>query len=240
MDEIFLEKEGVKIMLRKSSRAKRLRLQVDSELKMTLVAPRLTPKFMMNLFIRQHEEWIGRQVKKINLKKAKAPKREYHAGEIFYYFGEKLNLVIKPHANKRPKVTVRDYSLNVWLYKGIAKADAKAALKKAVESFYKKKADEVIHDRLQFFNEQYGFIYNRVTLRNQKSRWGSCSRLKNLNFNWRLIMAPIEVIDYVVVHELCHLKEMNHSSRFWKLVENTIPHYQSCRRWLRENHFLLF
>ena len=79
----------------------------------------------------------------------------------------------------------------------------------------------------------------RVTLRKQKTRWGSCSSVGNLNFNWRLIMAPIEVIDYVVVHEICHLKEMNHSSHFWKLVEESISYHKKAKKWLKEYHYLL-
>ncbi len=127
----------------------------------------------------------------------------------------------------------------VTLHRDIGKTYAIAAIKKAIENFYRKKAGEVIHDRLQFFNEHYGFSYNRVTLRNQKSRWGSCSAKKNLNFNWRLIMAPIEVIDYVVVHELCHLKEMNHSARYWALVKETLPNHKEARKWLKDYHYLL-
>ena len=127
----------------------------------------------------------------------------------------------------------------ISLYRHVGKKDGKIAVKKVIEQFYRKKAEEVIHDRLQFFNEHYQFRYNRVTLRNQKTRWGSCSSRGNLNFNWRLIMAPIEVIDYVVAHELCHLKEMNHSSRYWALVEQAIPDYKKYRKWLKDNHYLL-
>lgn len=239
MDEILLEKDGVKIFLRKSTRAKRLRLQVDSDLKMTLVVPKRTPKFMVNLFMGQHERWIDGQVEKISKQKKIHPDRLTQSGDIYYYFGEKLTLKVLPQKLKRPSVRVSGHELEVKLNKSISKSEAKRQIKNAVEKFYRKKAEEVIHDRLQFFNEQYGFKYNRVTLRNQKSRWGSCSRLKNLNFNWRLIMAPIEVIDYVVVHELCHLRQMNHSAKFWSLVEKAIPHPRKHRLWLRENHFLL-
>ncbi|MBU0727650.1 M48 family metallopeptidase, partial [Patescibacteria group bacterium] len=71
------------------------------------------------------------------------------------------------------------------------------------------------------------------------SRWGSCSDRKNLNFNWKLIMAPIEIIDYVVVHEMCHLKQMNHSSKFWNLVAEKMPDYKELRKWLKDNRYLL-
>ena len=106
-------------------------------------------------------------------------------------------------------------------------------------AYYKAKAKVLIRDRLEHYNQFYNLDYNRVFFKNQKTRWGSCSSQRNLNFNWRLVLAPLEVLDYVVVHELCHLLEMNHSSDFWALVEQQIPDHKKWRRWLRENHLLL-
>ena len=80
-----------------------------------------------------------------------------------------------------------------------------------------------------------GVTYGRISIREQKTRWGSCSSAGNLNFNWRLIFAPEEVLDYVVVHELAHRKEMNHSKAFYAVVESVLPDYKSSRRWLREH-----
>jgi len=97
----------------------------------------------------------------------------------------------------------------------------------------KKKAQELIHDRLNYFNKIYNFSYQRISVRNQRSRWGSCSRQGNLNFNYHLIYLPSRLSDYIIVHELCHLKEMNHSIRFWQLVAQTIPNYKDLRKQLR-------
>lgn len=92
-----------------------------------------------------------------------------------------------------------------------------------------------IPERVKRFAPIVGVDYGRITIRNQKSRWGSCSSRKNLNFNCLLMLAPPEQRDYVVVHELCHLKEMNHSKRFWKEVEKVLPDYKKSVKWLREN-----
>lgn len=97
----------------------------------------------------------------------------------------------------------------------------------------KEQAREVITARLRFFAAQYGFSFGRISVRNQKSCWGSCSRRGNLNFNYRLFKLSENLRDYVIIHELCHLKEFNHSSAFWALVAKTCPDYKQLRAQLR-------
>lgn len=93
----------------------------------------------------------------------------------------------------------------------------------------------VLPDKVRYYAGKIGVDYGRITVRNQKTRWGSCSAKGNLNFNCLLMLAPEEVLDYVVVHELCHRKEMNHSKRFWAEVAKIMPDYDEKRRWLKEN-----
>lgn len=95
---------------------------------------------------------------------------------------------------------------------------------------YKTRAHNFVSDRLEYFNRFYGFKYGRVTVRRQKTRWGSCSRSGNLNFNYRLIFLEPAAADYIIVHELCHLGEFNHSPNFWRLVAKQIPDYLSLRK----------
>lgn len=97
------------------------------------------------------------------------------------------------------------------------------------------KALEIVPKRAEYFAKKLGVSYGRITIRNQKTRWGSCSGKGNLNFNCLLMLAPPEVLDYVVVHELCHRREMNHSDRFWKEVEKILPDYKVWKKWLKEN-----
>jgi predicted metal-dependent hydrolase len=100
---------------------------------------------------------------------------------------------------------------------------------------YKNEVQKLVEERLKVFNLTYSLKYNKITIRNQKSRWGSCSRKGNLNFNYKIVFLPAEVRDYVIVHELCHLKEFNHSRNFWNLVGITIPQYKEARRGLKMN-----
>lgn len=101
-------------------------------------------------------------------------------------------------------------------------------------SLLRVKARNTIRQRLEHYNKHYQLEFHRITIRDQKTRWGSCSSNKTLSFNYRLIQVPLELLDYVVVHELCHLKEMNHSPRFWKLVAETLPHHPILRNQLRK------
>ena len=98
---------------------------------------------------------------------------------------------------------------------------------------YKTEVKKLVESRLEFFNRHYNFKYNRISIRNQKSRWGSCSRRGNLNFNYKIFFLPAEIRDYIVVHELCHLQEFNHSKNFWNLVALTVPNFKEIRRNLK-------
>lgn len=94
---------------------------------------------------------------------------------------------------------------------------------------------KIIPARVEYFAKVIGVTYGKITIRNQKTRWGSCSSKGNLNFNCLLMLAPSEVLDYVVVHELCHRKQMNHSKAFWLEVEKVLPDYKEARKWLKED-----
>ena len=102
-------------------------------------------------------------------------------------------------------------------------------------SYYMESARKIFKRKTAAYARKMGVTYGRITIREQKTRWGSCTSEGNLNFNWRLIFAPEKVLDYVVVHELSHRKEMNHSPAFYAVVASVMPEYKACEKWLRDN-----
>jgi len=122
-----------------------------------------------------------------------------------------------------------------WIWKQLKDVDFSLTDQKEKEdreSYKKNKelARKIIRERVEFFNRYYNFSYNRISIKNQKTCWGSCSQKGNLNFNYKLIDLEDKERDYVIVHELCHLKELNHGKEFWKLVSETFPDYKIIRR----------
>lgn len=146
------------------------------------------------------------------------------------YLGKEYTLEIRKYLSyKKPGVMLDGEKLVILT------ADIHSStIKNAVFQWYLSRAKVVILQRVEFYQKQLQETVEDIRIKDVKSRWGSCSSKRNLNFNWRLVMAPLEVLDYVVVHELCHLKEMNHSKAFWNLVEDILPDYQEQRAWLKE------
>ena len=143
------------------------------------------------------------------------------------------------------KMSIKDiekflYSKRDWIDKNLeAVKKRRATLPECLDekqvAELKKKAKDYIPQRVSYFADIMGVEYGRIAIRKQKTRFGSCSSKKNLNFNLAIMLMPRDISDYVIVHELSHLVEMNHSARFWCEVERVIPNYKDCRRWLREN-----
>ena len=144
------------------------------------------------------------------------------AGDIDRFLKEKEPWIRKHLERQRQKMEERDHAKKPPLRAEEIRALADQAL-------------DYIPGRAAYFAPIVGVTYGRITIRNQKTRWGSCSTKGNLNFNCLLMLTPPEVIDYVVVHELCHRKEMNHSKRFWDEVERVLPDHKNARKWLKEN-----
>lgn len=152
--------------------------------------------------------------------------KEYVNGEGFLYLGEMYKLFLTQSADVPVVFDGKEF---IFWEKHIANANDYFI------SWYKQQAKSVITERAGRFAQEAGATFKNIKINDAKKRWGSCSSSGNLNFSWRLIMAPIKVVDYVVVHELSHISEKNHSKQFWAKVKTLMPDYQEQRKWLREN-----
>lgn len=163
-------------------------------------------------------------------------RRARHLRVFVYASGEIL--VTKPFMASENAAVDFLRSRSAWLLGQLAgrtqAAGLNAAGTPAEYRRHKEMARRLVVDRLQHFNQYYGFAYGRISIRNQRTRWGSCSKQSNLNFNYRLLFLKPEEADYIIVHELCHTREFNHSERFWKLVSAAIPEYRRIRRNLKD------
>ena len=129
-------------------------------------------------------------------------------------------------------------SKEVWIRKhldAIGERPEVQLLSEAERKRLTEQAARILSEKVRFYTDKMGVTVNRITVRSQRTRWGSCSVKGNLNFNCLLMLCPEEVQDYVVVHELCHRKEMNHSARFWTQVERVLPDYRIYRKWLKDH-----
>lgn len=213
------------IQIDKLVRSKRrtLSLIVETDGTLTVRAPLRMKAADIHRFIEQKADWIRR--KQGRAQKEAIPPHQFAEGETFPYLGKEVPLHLVPGPQPALKMD-RTFKL------------AKSAQPRAAavfEAWYKKQARSVLAERVNFFARRYVFDVEKVRISSARTRWGSCSAKKTLSFTWRLVMAPPEVVDYVVVHELCHLRELNHSPAFWAQVEAILPDYKARRKWLKQH-----
>ena len=206
------------------SKRRTIALIIERDGSFTVRAPMRAPHVAIETFIQQKADWITRTRKKIKSIEPTVGK-QYADGEKFLFLGSSFDLKL---------VGLQKHSLH--FDNGFTlRQSAQIKGEQVFTHWYKEQALEIISERVKQYSQQYNFTPKQVKISSAKTRWGSCSPNGTLNFTWRLVMAPLDVIDYVVVHELVHLRVKNHSSKFWKAVESIYPEYKKQRKWLREN-----
>jgi predicted metal-dependent hydrolase len=211
-----------------TSKRKTISLEIGKEGNLLIRAPlRVTKKYIKKL-VEKEKEWIAEKLQKVKERKKACKKKEFLDGEEFLYLGESHKLKI---VTGKKNLEFKDEFLL-----------SKDSIDKAREifiDFYREKAREKITERAIYYSSLTGFTYNKIRITGAQKRWGSCSHKGNLNFTWRLIMAPQKIIDYVVIHELVHIKIKNHSGKFWNKVKDICSDYKIYRKWLKEKGDLL-
>jgi predicted metal-dependent hydrolase len=236
IEQLQLDLGGMLIpyQLRVNPRAKHIRLRIDAN-GLRVLTPAGVKREDVEQLLREKSQWIRKYHQQFQAVPAAVPKREWRDGETLLYQGERYPIAVRLRAAARTVVEFNGAEFEIGVNGAAGEKERAAALERAVIKWYLKAAGEAIAGRLAHYQRLTGLVHGAVRIKAQKSRWGSCSRQGNLNFNWKLVLAPGWVLDYVVVHEICHLRHLNHSRDFWKLVAAVYPDYQSARQWLRKN-----
>jgi predicted metal-dependent hydrolase len=156
------------------------------------------------------------------------------------YKGQEYEVRLLSYAGKKSQIIFRDCCFTIYVNSSLSAERKRQEAVLQLRQWMCKEAETLLGKRAEEYAKIIGVSYKNIRIKDIKSRWGSCSSKGNLNFNFRLVMSPPEVMDYVVVHELCHLRHMNHSKDFWKLVEEHMPEYVKHKNWLKENGIRLF
>lgn len=235
MPELARGSMVISYRIRKSKKAKHINIMVKVDV-IEVVAPAgIADKKIISL-VESKREWIFHTVERLKLLNPRTDtKRDLLSGVNLSFKGQNYSLQIAEHEGRLTRVNLESKGFVVSVNKDLPLQQRQDEVRAKLEQWYKNQAKELIFTLLEQNRPKLGVQYNEVRIKDQKTRWGSCSGLGNLNFNWRLVMAPVHVVEYVVVHELCHLKQMNHSREFWQLVARLIPDYADRRKWLKQH-----
>ena len=208
------------------SKRKTLSISINENAQLIVRAPNRISDARIQEFINEKSSWI---IKNKNLIKLRLQNTEKDQNNLLYlgeYFPIKKNI----KSLKKVSFNGEEFITNL---------ENQSQLSNALKIWYKDKFKELAIPRLNYFVDKYDLTVNQVRLKRQKTLWGSCSSRDNINLNYLLIMAPLKVIDYVIIHELVHTIHKNHSANFWSAVEDIMPNYKDPKNWLKENGYKL-
>jgi predicted metal-dependent hydrolase len=212
--------------IRRSNRALHARILVDAD-GVEVVVPNHFPLRNVEPFVEEKRPWIERTLRRMRESEEQFPPARLCDGGELPYLGERLSLSVDTEAlRRRAHVSRRGPNLRVAL-------GPDAPLRPALEAWYRRRARIEVAPRLDAAVERAGRSYRSLQIRGQRTRWASCSTSGAMSFNWRLLLAPAEILDYVVEHEVAHLDVQDHSGRFWRLLESRSPDWRVHEAWLR-------
>ena len=224
----YIESSGFIAEVIRTQRIKSADIRVE-EGSVSIAVPTSLETQRISQLLMKKKKWIK---EKINIHKELQPAslKKFVSGESFSYLGRNYRLKISTGAFEPVKLVYG--RLTVTVPGGKQNTDA---IRNALIHWYKEKAEAKLTEKVSRYIDVIGVTPKSIGIKSYKSRWGSCSAKGKIDFNWKIIMAPNRIVDYVVAHELCHLKQHDHSPKFWKLVERNIPEYLSCKEWLKVN-----
>jgi len=217
-------------LLRHSPLARRLTLRVRDDGRIVVTAPPGLPYHLAERFVSENEQWISQQRQKISF----ARQELTQSRQTILWQGKTLPWRLTVNRRQHPRVVREKDALVVF-----SPVENDQEVRKLLEKWFIGQAKEYFPERTFLLADVLGVEVKTVAIRSQRTRWGSCSGRRTISLNWRLMMTPIEVSDYVIYHELCHITHPNHSAAFWRSVADVFPNFKESRRWLNQHHRLL-
>jgi hypothetical protein len=235
MPAVVLGETTVGYTVRVSKRAKRINLRYSQRDGLEVVYPLGISSPAPEELLKEKSSWVLATHERFRSAANSLPPRNYENGEIFHLLGRPYTLQLRSDsAIDRAQVEASDNLLLLIIPDSFPGPDLEAR-RKAVEAYYRALAGNYLPARVRDLAAAHGFQFARLRVKNQKTRWGSCSSKGNINLNLRLMMTPERAIDYVIVHELCHLRVLSHSPAFWALVESCFPDFRHWRSWFKRH-----
>jgi len=217
------------ILKRSRKRRKTISLQITKQADVVVQAPYFTPVREINSFLEQKSAWIQKNLRRSEERKQQSREKLYESGESFYFLGAPYPLEVFFRQDLPAGLVLSNNRFYLNCQEG------SPVRKNYFIQWYKNRAAEYLASQVERISRRLQLLPAGIRITSARSRWGSCSPENNVAFSFRLIMAPPIVVDYVIIHELMHIKEKNHSARFWNLLAAAMPGYGIHRRWLREN-----
>lgn len=232
-----MEFAGQAVEIKRKAYQKRLGVSVYPSGVIRVSANKTLSQREIGRFLEEQKDWIEKSLQDAHKLRLRHPPKTFKTGELYPYLGQDYRLEVL--YGKRPQL--RFHGEQLQFMAPIAEGEWTAPLRlKYFNSFkkaYRKVAAEIMAQRLEYYAQMMGLFPSGVQFRGQKTIWGSCSPENKISLNFKLIVAPIQVVDYVLIHELAHIRYKNHSKAFWNLVERYTPYRQFSRQWLREHQF---
>lgn len=241
MEKIKLKNRRIEFEIIRSSR-KTISIIVNADQELVVRSPKRTSIKNIKNLLKEKENWILEKLAKMSKIKNPPKDKEFIRGDTLFYLGRECKLIPITEANiESLEIELVEEKLIIRFPVKLEdnKEKRKIEIRQKLIGWYRSQARIKINELINIHKKYLDVEPNKIVIKKQKKRWGSCSSKKNLNFNWKIIMAPLKVIEYLVVHELVHLIHPNHSKDFWQTVAKIIPDYEKKKEWLRINGRLL-
>jgi len=221
-----LDGRSIEYALKQSPRLRGIRIEVHNDTGLVVVVPRRYNPEKLDELLQEKSGWILRHLPNMNPAQMPLFRKEIDHGEKIKYMGRMIEVVVSRDGMARPSAQLKGNKLLVTYGPGTVSRS------RILEAWYRQQAAQIFTEKADQFKVKMGLRYNKIIIRGQRKRWASASPLGNLSINWKLLMAPEDVIDYVIMHELAHFKHMDHSRKFWDFLAKFCPHWREYRRWL--------